>query len=335
MIVDAHIDLAWNMANGRDPRLPAAETRRREAKESLQCMVGLPDMSTGDVGLFFGSIFVMKGVLPGTDHDVDPELVARGKQQVGLYQELENEGRVRIIRTRASLEDHMRHWPNDSVPGLLIAMEGAEPISSPDELQWWFDAGVRMIGTAWGPSRYSGGFAGAHGVAGGLTPLGKELVAGMKELSIPLDLAHSSVELFWDGVESDHPHVVCTHTSPREVLQRDRMPDGEMMAALAKRGGIVGLGLGNMFVEPAWNSGDSPVPLSRVGEVLALMADSAGWNHVGIGSDLDGGIGLDESPDGLESMADLHKLGDVVPAEARDGVLGDNWLRFLHDALPD
>src|SRR5207244_2097323 len=106
VIVDAHIDLAWNMANGRDPRLPAAETRKLEAKESQQCMVGLPDMSAGGVVLFFGSIFVMKGVLDGTDHDVDPELVARGKQQVALYQGLEEEGRVRIIRTRSSLEDH-------------------------------------------------------------------------------------------------------------------------------------------------------------------------------------------------------------------------------------
>jgi membrane dipeptidase len=334
MIVDAHIDLAWNMANGRDPRLPAAETRRREAKDTQQCMVGLPDMRAGGVAVFFGSIFVMKGVKEGTDHDVDPELVSRGKQQVGLYQGLEDEDLVRIIRTRASLEDHLALWADDRLPGLLIAMEGAEPIESPDDLQWWFDGGVRMIGPAWGPSRYCGGFAGSHGVAGGLTPIGKDLVAGMKDLSIPLDLAHSSVELFADGVSSDHPHVVCTHTSPREVLKRDRMPDGEMMRALAARGGIIGLGLGNMFLEPSWQIGEPPVPLERVGEVLSIMASGAGWDHVGIGSDLDGGIGLDESPDGLENVGDIGKIGDVVPDEAREGVLGENWLRFLRDALP-
>jgi membrane dipeptidase len=334
VIVDAHLDLAWNMARGRDPRLPAAETRLLEAKDAQQCMVGLPDMRDGGVAVFFGSIFVMMAVKEGTDHDIDPELVARGKQQAGLYQQLEDEGLVRIIRTRGGLEEHLRSWASDRLPGLLVAMEGAEPIESPDDLRWWFDAGVRMIGTAWGPTRYSGGFAGAHGVAGGLTAAGTELVAGMKELSVPLDLAHSSVELFWDGVHSDHPHVVCTHTSPREVLHRDRMPDAEMLAALARRGGIVGLGLGNMFVEPSWKAGEPPVPLSRVGEVLALMGDAAGWDHVGIGSDLDGGIGLDESPEGLESMADLHKIGAVIPDEARDRVLGENWIRFLRSALP-
>ena len=335
MIVDAHLDLAWNMANGRDPRIPSAETRRLEAKESQQCMVSIPDMRDGGIALFFGSIFVMKGVKEGTDHEVDPELVARGKQQVGLYQQLEDESLVRIIRTRSSLDAHLTSWMSDRIPGLLIAMEGAEPIESPDDLQWWFDAGVRMIGTAWGPTRYSGGFAGRHGVPGGLTAMGKELVAGMKALSVPLDVAHSSVELFWDGVESDHPNVVCTHTSPREVLPMDRMPNAEMIGALAKRGGMMGLGLGNMFVEPSWNAGDEPVPLSRVGEVLTLMADAAGWDHIGIGSDLDGGIGVDESPAGLESIGDMGKIGDVLPATSRAKVLGQNWIRFLGTALPN
>ena len=333
-IVDAHLDLAWNMANGRDPRIPAAETRRLEAKDAQQCMVSIPDMRDGGVAVFFGSIFVMRGVKEGTDHDVDPELVARGKQQVALYQQLDEEGIVRIIRTRASLDEHLASWTEDRMPGLVIAMEGAEPIESPDDLPWWFDAGVRMIGTAWGPTRYCGGFAGPHGVAGGLTAAGKDLVAGMKELGIPLDLAHSSVELFWDVVESDLDVVVCTHTSPREVLQRDRMPDAEMMRALAQRGGVIGLGLGNMFVEPSWTAGDPPVPLSRVGEVLTLMASAAGWDHIGIGSDLDGGIGLDESPEDIDCVGCLAKIGDVVPRDARDGVLGANWLRVLRKALP-
>jgi membrane dipeptidase len=69
-------------------------------------------------------------------------------------------------------------------------------------------------------------------------------------------------------------------------------------------------------------------------EVLALMAGAAGWDHIGIGSDLDGGIGLDESPEGLESIGDIGKIGGTLPQGARDGVLGGNWLRFLRHALP-
>lgn len=60
----------------------------------------------------------------------------------------------------------------------------------------------------------------------------------------------------------------------------------------------------------------------------------AGWEHIGIGSDLDGGLGLEESPQEIDTVADLYKIGSVVPAEARDRVLSTNWLNFLRRSLP-
>ena len=64
------------------------------------------------------------------------------------------------------------------------------------------------------------------------------------------------------------------------------------------------------------------------------IAQVAGWAHVGIGSDLDGGFGREESPDGIETIADLHVVGEAAPAERRAGLLGGNWLEFLRAALP-
>ena len=337
-IVDAHLDLAYNVQAGRDLTLTAAEVQASDDPARMKCMVTLPELRAGGVALAVGSIFTAKRVEEGTEHDFDPETAARGKGQIDVYRSWEAAGGVRIIRSKRDLADHLERWRDDGLPGLLIAMEGAEPIRDPSELQWWFDAGLRMIGPAWGPTRYCGGFAGSKGVAGGFTATGRELLDAMKQLHIPLDVAHSSVELFMEGVESDMPHVVCTHTTPRELNGRDRMPNGEMLAALAKRGGIVGLGLGNIFLDKAWLDSDAekqPVPLRRVGEVFELMAEHAGWDHVGIGSDLDGGIGVDESPEGLDTIADIGKISDVIPEHARAGVLGGNWLRFFGEALPD
>jgi membrane dipeptidase len=317
--------------------LTAEEVRASEQRTKQHCMVTIPDMRRGGVALFFGSIFVMDRVLDSTDHDVDPELVRRGKQQIDIYRRLEDDGHVRIVRTKRSLDDHLRSWERDRTPGLLIAMEGAEPIETPADLRWWFDAGLRMASTAWGPSRYSGGYAGSRGIPGGLTDAGRELVAAMAELHIAFDLCHSSPQLFWDGVECDHPHVVCTHTTSRELLGVERLPDGEMFAALAKRGGIIGLGLGNIFADPAWfkNGTGGPVPLQAFGDLYAKVAVDAGWDHLAIGSDLDGGIGRDESPIGMDTIADIGLLGDVLPDDAKAGVLGGNWIAFLRDALPD
>src|SRR5215204_7091036 len=66
----------------------------------------------------------------------------------------------------------------------------------------------------------------------------------------------------------------------------------------------------------------------------AHVAAIRGWKHVGIGSDLDGGFGLEESPLEIDSVADLHKAGAAVPAEHREAVLSTNWLRFLRSSLP-
>ena len=75
--------------------------------------------------------------------------------------------------------------------------------------------------------------------------------------------------------------------------------------------------------------------LDSVGRTFEIMAASAGWDHVGIGSDLDGGIGVEESPEELETIADIGKIADALPEEARAGVMGGNWLRLLEEALPD
>jgi membrane dipeptidase len=64
------------------------------------------------------------------------------------------------------------------------------------------------------------------------------------------------------------------------------------------------------------------------------IAGLAGWNQVGIGSDLDGGFGLEESPVEIDTVADLYKVGSAVPAEAREAVLSTNWLNFLRATLP-
>jgi membrane dipeptidase len=64
------------------------------------------------------------------------------------------------------------------------------------------------------------------------------------------------------------------------------------------------------------------------------IATVAGWEHVGIGSDLDGGFGREGNPEGLDTIADLHIVGDAAPAERRAALLGGNWLDFLRRVLP-
>jgi len=106
--------------------------------------------------------------------------------------------------------------------------------------------------------------------------------------------------------------------------------------AVAARGGVIGLVLYNAFLEPRWKR-DQAIPVTleqHLRRQAAYLADLVGWDHIGVGSDLGGGFGLEESPLEIETVADLYKSGAVVPAKAREAVLSSNWLNFLRTALP-
>ena len=67
---------------------------------------------------------------------------------------------------------------------------------------------------------------------------------------------------------------------------------------------------------------------------MEYIANLTDWSHVGIGSDLDGGFGREESPIEIDTVADLYKVGAIVPAEVHEAVLSSNWLNFLKRSLP-
>jgi membrane dipeptidase len=105
---------------------------------------------------------------------------------------------------------------------------------------------------------------------------------------------------------------------------------------VAARGGVIGLVLYNGFLEPRWRE-DRSISVSireHLRRHVEHIAGLVGWAHVGIGSDLDGGFGREESPVEIDTVTDLQRAGDAVPVEARDAVLSTNWLRFLRASLP-
>lgn len=100
--------------------------------------------------------------------------------------------------------------------------------------------------------------------------------------------------------------------------------------------GVIRLVLYNAFLEPRWRQ-DKTLPVSlevHVRRQAEHMASLVGWDHVGIGSDLDGGLGLEESSQENDTIAGLYKVGLAVPEYAREKVLSENWLRFLCHSLP-
>jgi membrane dipeptidase len=162
------------------------------------------------------------------------------------------------------------------------------------------------------------------------------LLEAMAALGVIWDVSHLTEAGIWQGLAQGGPRVCASHANAQALTPTDRHLSDAVLRAIADRNGVIGLVLYNGFLEPRWRTDRSLTVSLR--EHLARHAQHVarlvGWHHVGIGSDLDGGFGREESPAEIDTVADLVQVGSAVPVEARDAVLSTNWLNFLRSALP-
>ncbi len=326
-IVDAHLDLAYGaLTHGWDLTLPL-ETLRQRVHGPYRPTVTLPALGDAGVAVAFATIFVDPERYPGHEEAKQAALA-----QIERYRRWEAAGHVRIIEDAGMLRAHLEAWSHDQKPGLVLLMEGAEPIESPDELPEWKRLGVRIIGLAWRTTRYAGGTGGHEG----LSPLGRDLLAAMANEGLALDLSHLSEAAFFEALEAFAGPVAVSHANPRALgwspestVPANRFLSDAELRALKGRGGVVGVVLYNRFLDPAWTP-EKPRPSpSLVARHARAVAETLGWEAVGIGSDFDGGFGADATPEGIESPGDLRALSKVLPESHAARVLGANWLRWL------
>jgi membrane dipeptidase len=350
IIVDAHEDIATNvLSHGRDIRRPLTYIRRREDEIAaargcplIDCpdlaMLSLPEHRSGGVGLVFATIFTLPAALE--------TVVARGLEQMQYYASLsEDETGVRIISSRSQLTALQEDWGRAETPsarpvGMVLLMEGADPLRDPGELEEWHRQGLRIIGPSWHGTRYAGG----TGAPGPLTDLGRGLLSEMERLDMVLDISHMSEESFWESMERFHGTVIASHSNCRSLVPGDRHLTDEMIAAIAKRDGVIGTVMANRFLVADWEQRDptvAPVTLADVVRHIDHIGEITGTTlHCGIGSDFDGGFGVESTPVEFDSVADLSLLSAALDqagyGEAEvDGIMGANWLRLLERGLPD
>ncbi|MBX5449673.1 dipeptidase [Thermogemmatispora sp.] len=364
-IVDAHQDIAYNALEwGRDLRRSVEETRALEAREHPDycredaqggiCMVGLPELRRGNVAIVFGTLFayplvgIGKGINPRyqlTQAYREPDGAWRvAREQLAYYQELARDAGVWMILTQKDLERFIGAWSQSRGAdaqrpfGIVPLMEGADPVRRPEEVDDWFAAGLRVLGLAWAHgSRYCGG----NGRPGPLTPEGRRLLQHMERVGLVLDTSHMAEESFWQALEHFSGVVIASHSNCRALVDSPRHLSDAMIRAIAARGGVIGIAPINPFLYSDWKrSQPFPVSLRRVVEHIDHVCQLVGSaDHVGIGSDLDGGFGRDETPQELETVADFPRLADAL-AEAGYAqedivrIMGGNWLRLLERALP-
>ncbi len=76
----------------------------------------------------------------------------------------------------------------------------------------------------------------------GLRPFGRDVIAECNRLGIMVDVSHSSDRTFWAALECSRRPIIATHSGARKVANVARNMDDEMIRAMAKKGGVIGIG---------------------------------------------------------------------------------------------
>jgi membrane dipeptidase len=330
LIIDAHLDLAYNALRGRDVLRPAVEQQPDE--EGIPS-VGLPDLHAGNVALVCATIFCEPSLKEGAPgYRTADEARRLAVAQLEWYQQREGDRTMRFVRRRDDL-------PTTAVPPplpIVLLMEGADPMRSPDDVPWWFEHGLRMIGLAWKGTRFAGG----TGAPGPLTPDGVSLVKALDEHGIIHDASHLAEQSFWQLLEIGSGPVVASHSNCRAIVPTDRHLSDNMIRALIQRGGVIGINFYDKFLLPPAEHGTRRATLDDVVRHVRHMCDLAGnAHHVALGTDMDGGFGRDQIPREIRTAGDLPNVADALSragfaSSDVEAIVGGNWLRFFAKHLP-
>ena len=207
---------------------------------------------------------------------------------------------------------------------------------------------------------------------GGLTRFGREVVAEMNRLGMMVDISHVADSTFYQALELSRAPVIASHSSSRALTDAPRNMTDDMLRALAAKNGVAQanfycafvsqkyldtanklraehdpdyLKVQELFVKPQTPEVVKELaeakarlapklprpPLSDLIDHIDHMVKVAGVDHVGLGSDFDG---IDCSPQGLDSAADLPKITQALYARGYsasdlDKILGGNLLRVF------
>jgi membrane dipeptidase len=359
-MIDAHLDLAMNLVfYDRDITVPlsemnAAEEGLSDQKFRTRGTVTLPEMRASRIPVCLATLLARSG----PEHrrapsyrrsDLDFPRVegayASCWAQRSYYHWLEQRGEIRQLRTRQDLEQHWQEWEaaddHSALPiGVILSVEGADPIAGPEALSEWFDWGVRAIGLShYGQGRYAAG----TGTPGGLTELGRAMLPEMSRVGIALDVTHLADEAMAQAFEMYEGPIWASHHNCRSLVDWDRQLTDGQIQQLIEKDGVIGLAFDAVMLHPQWERGVSKpesLPIEWAADHVDHICQMAGSaRHCGIGTDLDGGYGWEQTPNELKSIRDVHRLEEIFAKrgyadEDIDAIFWGNWFRKLSESLP-
>jgi membrane dipeptidase len=348
-IFDAHLDLAMNaMEWNRDLRWTVEDIRKSEQDLSDKPdrgknTVSFDAMRQGNIGLCVATQIARyvkpENPLPGWNSP--QQALAQTQGQLAWYKAMEADGFIKQITDKETLNAHLKSWEEDreNTPiGYILSLEGADSIIDLDYLEKSYEQGLRAIGPAhYGPGTYAFG----TDSVGGIGSKGKELLKKVQSLNIILDATHLCDQSFWETMDAYQGPVWASHNNCRKFVNHNRQFSDEQLLELIDRDAVIGTALDAWMMVPNWQRGKSTP--EKMGVTLDIMVQnidhicqlSGNSLHVGIGTDLDGGFGKEQSPSDLDTIADLQKIPELLRNKGYGkedilNIMHKNFIRFLN-----
>ena len=235
-------------------------------------------------------------------------------------------GKLVIIKTKKDLQNFLERRKTEKIVGGWLGIEGAHALDGNlENIDVLFDAGFRMMS----PSHFfdndiSGS---AHGVQKyGLTDKGKEMVKRMEQKGMLVDISHASKQTIDDILAIATKPVVVSHTGVKGTCDNNRNLSDAQLQAIAKTGGIVGIGF--------WDTAVCGENAQSIAKAIRYTANLIGVNHVALGSDFDGAVKVPFDTSG-ESLITEALINENFTEEEIIQIMGGNVIRILSENLPD
>lgn len=319
-LIDGHNDLPWAIRQSEmaphDVHAPGHDLRG-----TTEFHTDLDRLRAGMVGAQFWSVYIPFESVEDGAAKVQLEQIDIAHQIIEKYPEA-----LQLALTASDVETAFGGGRVAS----LLGMEGGHAIeNSLGALRGFFEMGVRYMTLT-----HNGTLDWADSCCDdvrhdGLSEFGKEVVREMNRMGMLVDISHTSPATMNDALDVAEAPVIWSHASARGVYDHPRNVPDQVLRRLPENGGVVMI----TFV-PQFLTANDQATIGDVADHIEHVAEVAGIDHVGIGSDFDG---IDSTPVGLEDVSTFPALFEELSRrgwsdEDLGKLAGENLLRAMRDA---
>lgn len=327
IVVDTHNDAIQDIMSGVIPHAKEYSLKRRLGDRSTEGQIDLPRILEGGVDCLIFAMVVSRGLYKG-------RRLRRLLQMLDVFftEMKENSESISLART---YEDIMKNKKEERVSA-VISIEGGEALEGElVVLRIMHKIGVRSL-TLTHFARNELGDGSRDDSRSQLTEFGVEVVKEMEKLGMLVDVSHINETGFWDVMELVKKPVIASHSNCKALSDHHRNLTDAQIEAISDKDGVVNLSFCGAFIKPGINTREDLTRvfiddwLDHVDHVVRIV----GPNHLGLGSDFDGGCGF-------PGMDDISKMPMITKGLVARGysdeditkILGGNNLRVFKKVL--